>query len=124
MFSEIGKYTMECGLIYLNSILRGSILYGAEALINLTEKDFREIDQIEEEQMRLLFKTDRSCALHLLYLEAWHTPTRFQIKRMQLNMLQYILKQKENSLLYRMLMAQKENPIKKQFVQFCVPNSK
>ena len=46
MVSEIGKYTMECGFIYLNSILRGSILYGAEALINLTEKEFREIEKI------------------------------------------------------------------------------
>ena len=53
MVNQIGKYTMECGFIYLNSILRGSILYGAEAMINMTENDFRQIEQIEEEQMRL-----------------------------------------------------------------------
>ena len=38
MINRIGKYTMECGFIYLNSILRGSKLYGAEAMIDMTEK--------------------------------------------------------------------------------------
>ena len=71
--------------------------------------------QIEEEQMRLLFKTDRSCPIHLLYLEAGHTPARFQIKRMQINMFQYILKQKENSTLYSMLMEQTKTPVKNDF---------
>ena len=48
-------------------------------------------------------------------MEAGHTPARFQIKRMQLNMFQYILKLNENSLLFRMLMAQKEKPVKNDF---------
>ena len=69
---------MECGFIYLNSTLGESILYGAEALINITEKEFREMEKIEEEQMRLFFKTDQSCPLHLLYLETGHTQARFQ----------------------------------------------
>ena len=28
MVSELGKYTIKCGFIYVNSLLRGSILYG------------------------------------------------------------------------------------------------
>ena len=115
MVKDLGKYTMECGLIYLNSLLRNSILYGAEAMLNIKENDFRQLEQIEEEQMRLLFKTDRSCPIHLLYLEAGHTPARFQIKRMQINMFQYILKQKENSTLYSMLMEQTKKPVKNDF---------
>ena len=115
MVKDLGKYTMECGLIYLNSLLRNSILYGAEAMLNIKENDFRQLEQIEEEQMRLLFKTDRSCPIHLLYLEAGHTPARFQIKRMQINMFQYILKQKENSTLYSMLMEQTKKPVKNYF---------
>ena len=115
MVRDLEKYTLECGLIYLNSLLRNSILYGAEAMLNIKENDFRQLEQIEEEQLRLLFKTDRSCPIHLMYLETGHTPARFQIKRMQINMFQYILKQKENSTLYSMLMEQIKNPVKNNF---------
>ena len=82
MVKGLGKYTIECGFIYLNSLLRGSILYAAEAMINISEQDFRHIEQIEEDLMRKLFSTDRSCPLHLMYLEAGQVPARFQIKRM------------------------------------------
>ena len=115
MVSDSGKYTIECGFIYLNSLLRGSILYGAEAMIDIKESDFRKIEQIEEDQMRLLFETTLNCSIHLLYLESGQVPARFQIKRMQLNMYQYILKQDEKSLLYSMLMAQISNPVKNDF---------
>ena len=40
MVKESGKYTIECGIIYLNSLLRGGILYAAEAMINMKEDDF------------------------------------------------------------------------------------
>ena len=117
MVSDLGKYTIECGFIYLNSLLRGSILYGAEAMIDMKEHDYRKIEQIEEDQMRLLFDTTLNCSLHLLYLESGQVPARFHIKRMQLNMYHYILNQKEDSLLYKMLMAQISDPVKKQFFQ-------
>ena len=96
MVSDLGKYTIECGFIYLNSLLRGSILYGAEAMIDIKESDFRKIEQIEEDQMRLLFETTLNCSIHLLYLESGQVPARFQIKRMQLNMCQYILNRMKN----------------------------
>jgi hypothetical protein len=115
MVKESGKYTIECGFIYLNSLLRGSILYGAEAMINMKEDDYRKIEQIEEDQMRLLFETDRSCSIHLMYLESGQVPARFQIKRMGLNFYHYILNQKEDSLLYQMLDAQRKSPIKNYF---------
>ena len=82
MVKGLGKYTIECGFVYLNTLLRGSILYAAEAMLNISEQDFRHIEQIEEDLMRKLFSTDRSCPLHLMYLEAGQVPARFQIKRM------------------------------------------
>jgi hypothetical protein len=117
MVKGLGKYTIECGFIYLNSLLRGSILYAAEAMINISEQDFRHIEQIEEDLMRKLFSTDRSCPLHLMYLEAGQVPARFQIKRMILVFFQYILKQKEESMLFRMLQAQVSSPIKNDFYE-------
>ena len=60
----LGRYTAECGFIYRNSILRGSILYATETMMNIKEEDFRHIEQIEEDLMRKLFFTDRSCPIH------------------------------------------------------------
>ena len=81
MVKGLGRYTLECGFIYLNSILRGSILYATETMINIKEEDYRKIEQIEEDLMRKLFSTDRSCPLHLMYLEAGQEPAKFVIKR-------------------------------------------
>ena len=78
---------------------------------------FRKLEQIEEDQMRLLFETDRSCPIHLMYLETGQVPARFQIKRMMLNFYHYILTQKENSLLKQMLEAQIKLPVKGEFYQ-------
>ena len=68
--------------------------------------------------MRNIFqvKTGIQVPIHLMYLELGQVPARFQIQRFKLNFLQYILHQKETSLLYQMLMAQKENPIRNDWV--------
>ena len=34
----LGKYTFECGMIYLCSLLRSSLLYGTEVMSHITEK--------------------------------------------------------------------------------------
>ena len=53
----LGKYTFEGGLIYLNSLLRSSILFAAETMYNIKETEFRLIERIEEELLRKFFKT-------------------------------------------------------------------
>ena len=84
-------------------------------MMNIKEKDFRHIEQIEEDLMRKLFSTDMSCPIHFMYLEAGQTPARFQIKRMILIFYQYILQQKEESMMFQMLAAQITNPTKNDF---------
>ena len=39
-----GKYRFECGKIFLNSLVRNSILYGTEAMYNMSEREYREIE--------------------------------------------------------------------------------
>ena len=106
----LGKYTFEGGIIYLNSLLRSSILYGAETMYNVKENEIRQLERIEENMLRKLFKTGQGCPIYQLYFESGHCPARFQVKRMKLVFYQYILQQEENSLLFRFLMAQKEEP--------------
>ena len=121
LLRPLGKYTFECGFIFLNSLIRSSVLYGAEATYNLTEKDLRELKRIEENQMKNIFKAETGIQvpLHLMYLEGGQVPARYQIQRYKLNFLQYILQQEENSILYTMLEAQRNHRVRGDWFSEC-----
>ena len=63
----LGKYTMEGGMIYLNSLLRSSILYAAEAMYNVKEKELRMLERKEENLLTKLFKTGQGCPIYPIY---------------------------------------------------------
>ena len=48
LIKGLGKYTVESGIIYFKSLLRGSILYATESMVNLKEKDVKFIEKAEE----------------------------------------------------------------------------
>ena len=48
----------------------------------------------------------------IIYLDLGQVPARFQVKRFQVNLLQYILQQEESSLLHRMLRAQQQEAVR------------
>ena len=54
-----------------------------------------------------------------MYLDGGQIPARYQIQRYKLNFMQYILQQDEESLLYQMLDAQKEQPVKGDWFSEC-----
>ena len=54
LIKGLETYTVKNGLMYLNSLL--SILYGAETYYNLTEKETRMIERIEEECLTKILK--------------------------------------------------------------------
>ena len=74
LIKDLGKFTIECGIIYLNSLLRSSILFAAEAMYDIKENDFRHIEMIEEDLLRKLFKTGKVCTIFQLYFEAGQIP--------------------------------------------------
>ena len=105
-----GPYRFEGAWIYIQSLIRSSILYASEAMNNVKEREYRALEGIEESVMKRIFKTLRSCPRHLLYLEAGVVPARYQVHRQVLNFLQYIVQQPSDSLLYRMLMTMINSP--------------
>ena len=44
----LGKYTLEGGMVYINSLLRSSILFAAETMYNIKEVEYRLIEKIEK----------------------------------------------------------------------------
>ena len=117
---NLRKYFYECGIIFLNVMLRSSILYASETYYNLKETELRAIERIEENYLRQLLNTTRGCPISQLYLETGHQPARFEIFRRRLLFLKSILHEKQNSRIYQFVKLQYENPTKGDWMSSCL----
>jgi hypothetical protein len=61
---KLKNYYFECGLIFMNVMLRSSILYACETYYNLKENEMRQLERIEESFMRQLLKTTKGCPIN------------------------------------------------------------
>ena len=104
----------------MNVILRGSILYASECYYNLTENELRKIEKIEEQYMRKILQTRKTCPIAQMYLEYGQWPARFEIQKKRCLFLKYILNQDENSQIFQFFKLQLENPIKGDWVSQCL----
>ena len=102
----LGKHTIESCIVYFKSVLRGSILYATEAMVNLKENEIKLIKKTEEATLQDLFKTEFSAPRHLLYLELGIIPARFVIKLRKVMHLKHILIQHEDSIIKKVFNAQ------------------
>ena len=91
-------------------MLRGTILYAADMYYGLKESELRQIERIEESYMRQVIKTTKGCPITNLYLEFGQIPARFEIIKMRLLFLKYILEQPKESNVRKMLNLQLEKP--------------
>ena len=87
-------------------MLRSSIIYACETYYGLSKYHIRQIERIEDNFLRKLFKASKGCPIAQLYLESGHIPVRFQIYKSRLLFLKYILEQDPKSLLYNFLTQQ------------------
>ena len=106
----LGKYTVESARIYFKSLLRDSLLYATETMINLKESDFKMVGKIKELTFRDLVKTKFSAPRNILYLELGITPARFVVKQRKIVYLRTILDNTDNSLLKKTYKAQIKSP--------------
>ena len=118
------KYYFETGILFMNIMLRSSILYGCESYYNLKENEIRQLERIEEHFMRKLLKTKKGCPINQIYCELGQIPARFDIYKIQMFFLKYILGQPKTSTISKMVQLQLENPVKGDWVSSCVKNMK
>jgi hypothetical protein len=121
---HLRKYYFECGVMFLNIMLRSSILYACETYYNLKEHEIRQIERIEENFMRKLLQTKKGCPIKQMYLELGHFHARFDIYKLKLLFLKDILNQDEESMIYKCFMLQVENPVKGDWASSCMKNLK
>ena len=116
---NLRNYYFECAVLLLNVILRGSILYACEVYYDLKENELRQIERIEENFLRQIFKTSKGCPITQLYLEVGQIPARFEIQKRRLLYLKYLLQQDEKSILFKFIILQIQQPSKGDFVTTC-----
>ena len=116
---NLKKYYFECGMVFLNVMLRPSILYACETYYNLKEYEIRQLERIEENYLRKMFKTTKGSPIVQLYLESGHTPARFEVKKIRLLFLQYILKESPDSRIYKFLQLQMKEPTRGDWATNC-----
>ena len=121
---NLKRYYFECGIILMNAILRGTILYASDMYYNLKENEVRNIERIEESFLRKLLKTTKGCPITSLYLQTGQTPARFEIMKMRLLFLKYILEQPDKSNVRQMFDLQLEMPSRGDWASACMNDLK
>ena len=121
---NLENYYFECSMIFMNAILRPSILYACESYYNLKEYELRQIERIEENYLRKVLKTSKGCPIVQIYLEMGHTPARHEIQKTRLLFLQYILQQSDDSKINQFLKLQFEQPTRGDWGSTCIQDLK
>ena len=103
---KLGKYYFESALV---AMLRSSILYACETYYNLKEGEIRQLERIEEQFLRELLKTSQGCPIVQLYLELGQIPARYEIIKIRLLFLKYILDQNPSSMIFKFFELQLES---------------
>ena len=119
---NLQKYYFECALVFLNTMLRSSILYACETYYNLKETEIRQLERIEEGFLRELLKTSKGCPIIQLYLEVGLIPARYEIIRIRLLFLKNILNQNQDSMIFKFLKIQLESLVKGDWTTTCKEN--
>ena len=111
-----GKYHFQIALLLRNSLFLSSLLTNSEAWYNVLNKDLEELEAVDEDLIRKILETPLSTPKEMLYLELGCCPIRYIIKQRRIMFLQYMLKQDESSLIYKVLEAQYEKPSRNDWI--------
>ena len=113
----LGRRYFEIGIVLRDSLLVSSMLYNSEAWYNITKSELELLESIDRMFLRKLLSTPKGTPKEMLYLEMGCIPFQDLIRERRLRFLHYILNQKENSLLYKVLKCQLENSSKKDWIR-------
>ena len=114
-----GKYHFEVAMVLRSSLLLSSILLNSEAWVNLSHHNIRSLEQIDESLLSKILECDANTSNAMKYLELGVYPIRYELMKRKIIYLQYILKQDKSSMIFQVLNATSDNPIKNDFVQTC-----
>ena len=112
----LGKYKMEVGLKLRQAMLINGILFNSEVWHDVTEKDLRMLETVDEHLLRSLVKGHSKIPLEFLYLEAGALPVRFIISTRRMIYLQTLMRRNRSELTRKVYEAQTEQTTKGDYV--------
>ena len=111
-----GKYHFEAGVILRNSLLVSSMLFNSEVWYNVTDAELNLLETVDLMLLRGILNTPKSTPKEMLFLELGIVPFREIIRKRRLGFLSYILKEDEESMIYRFVESQRRNKTPKDWV--------
>ena len=108
----LGPYFFEVAIILRQAMLVTVMLLNSETWLRLTKGDTKKLEQVDEMLLRKLLQTPISTPIPALYLETGVIPIRFIIKTRRIMFLHHIITRPKESLIYRVLQAQINKPVK------------
>ena len=106
-------------MILRSSLLVSSLLINSEAWVNLSYQDIRSLEQTDEILLSKILESSANTSNAFKYLELGIYPIRFEIMKRKIVYLHYLLQQEKSSMVYKVLQATQNHPVKNDFVQTC-----
>ena len=107
---SLGSHYFKIAKALRESILINGILFNSEAWYNLTEKNIKKLEEVDEALLRTILNAPSKTPLPALYLELGCLPIRCYIMMRRLNFLHEMLSLDSTQLLSKFLQCQSNNP--------------
>ena len=98
-----GKLYFEVAMLLRNTLLVSSLLCNSEAWFHLTNSELDLLETVDLMLLRSLLKAPKSTSKEMFFLDLGISPLRDLIRHRRLNFLQYILNQKADSIMFKVL---------------------
>jgi hypothetical protein len=105
------------GMILREAMLINGILYNSEAWHGVTKKHINALQAIDESLLRGILKAHAKTPREFLYLELGAVPLKWIIMQRRLNYQKTIIDRAENELIKKVYNAQKQQPVRGDFVK-------
>ena len=113
----LGRYRIDIGLKLRQAMFINATLFNSEAWHNVTITDINRLEKVDECLLRKILKCHSKSPIESLYLETGTLPLRFIVASRRILYLQTILKRNDDELTKKVLLAQKNAPVKGDFIK-------
>ena len=106
-----GPFYFKTEIMMREALLVNGILFNSEIWYNISEKELRELEEVNETFLRRVLKAHSKTAIEALYLELGCIPLRYIIMSRRVNFLFYLMNLNKEELLHKFFQAQVDCPI-------------
>ena len=118
------QHKIPVALKLREALLVNGILFNSESWHGVTQKHIKSLDTVDVALLRTILKAHSKTPKEFLYVETGALPFRWIVAQRRIMYLKNIMERSDNDMLKRVLIAQKLNPSKGDFVRIVEKNLK